>query len=485
MDSGHLTRRAMMVSVVTAPLAVLFPAALLNASTEPSISHPKVCTDKRCDDTKMLQSLLDRRGTVHLTRSYVITATLFISSHTQIVGDADAQIVWRGPDDHSVIQSSSDPGAEPVTTDILLSGFEVIGDSRIYRNPSQVAICFYKTANVTIRGLTVHGFGGSGIRWGNSFADTRHILVEQCTVYDCWAGDGIQGSGREICIRNNKIGINGNEGINFGDSGIAIIFDFEAATNPDSQHSSNIAITGNTIVGNLQSSKNARPERTQTGIAIGPFKSDAKADLLIADNRIASCNVSIWLIVMRDVIIANNVIGPHLSKFTGNVRLDGISQFSITGNDIAINDAGSGPDFSAIFLNAGRSVFGSSQFDANVEHFGVEDNTIRGAGRFAGVRLSFGHMRTSPKFISRVADGSIRANRFVGLEFPVAFAPESGEPAYVCENMTLRNNTIDDSARALAVVNGNHWQYVNLQLLENVKPPHLRDLAGTGLKNKH
>lgn len=202
-------------------------------------------------DHALLQAALDRRGIVRLNRSYVIDKPLTVRGDTQIIGNAavrgQARIVWHGPPAQPILRDGSVVNSAEVNHNILLQDFEIAGNSG--GDPGQIGIEFYRTGNVTIRNLTVHGVGGSGIRWGNSMADTTDILVERCRVYNCRAGDAIQGGGRRITIRDNIIGRE-DGARSFGDTGIALLTDFEVRTNPaPMRYPEEAAITGNTIVG--------------------------------------------------------------------------------------------------------------------------------------------------------------------------------------------------------------------------------------------
>jgi hypothetical protein len=441
-------------------------------------------TSEEDSDHALLQAALDRRGVVRLDRSYVIDKPLTVRSDTQITGSAVAQgharIVWRGPPMQPILRDGSVVDPTEVNRNIVLQDFEIVGDGK--GAPEQIGIEFYRTASVTIRNITVHGVGGSGIRWGNSMADTTDILVERCRVYNCRAGDAIQGGGRRIIIRNNIVGR--EDGTHsFGDTGIALLTDFEASTNPAPQrHPVDVTIIGNSIVGNEVLGVTSSYSGSQTGIALGPFAIDHDAAVKIADNQVRRCHVNIWIAVMRGVTLSGNDLGQHSSRLTASLRLDGVSRLRIEGNVIAF--AGSGPDagrdLAAILLNAQRNVFGASTFDADVTDFVIRANEITSAHGGEGIRLAFGQDNRTPRYVSRMGHGMIQGNRFVGIDKPVVFASQYGENPNVCRDVVVRGNVVDGRATSIAFMTGKPAQYRGVIVDRNTAPARVRPYLGTG-----
>lgn len=434
-------------------------------------------------DDEILQSALNRKGAVHLDRTYVITSTLTISGGTQLIGNGDAKIVWKGPASQPILRDSSVANPQHVNRDILLQGFEIVGGSVATGDRGQIAIEFYRTGNVTIRDLIVHGVGGSGIRWGNSYSDTTNIVVENCTVYDCRMGDGIQGSGRGVIIRNNTIGQSGNSRSNFGDTGIALIADFSNLTNPGHLYSSDVTIENNIIIGNYDSKGGYKGigSRAQTGVALGPFTAKALANITISKNVIKSCYVNVWVAVMRNVKIVENMLGPHSSPVTASLRLDGVSGLLVSNNILQLSLRGRGPDYSGIMLTAQRNIFGASVFDTNVDNFVIRSNTILSNLNAEGIRLGFGQINKNPDFVSRIEDGVIEVNKFIGVSNPITFAPQIGETPKVCRNVSIRRNIIDDHATTVVYMAGNPNQYVDVIVHDNITPSRLPIKQGTGV----
>ena len=487
-DGHDTTRRVVLLggggiaSVIVRPITL---QNLLMPSAEDRLqARPHDASSENTSDHALLQAALDRRGIVRLDRSYVIDKPLTVRSGTQIIGDAaakvQARIVWRGSPSLPILRDSSvvDPGE--VNRNIVLQDFEIAGDGR--GHPDQIGIEFYRTGNVTIRNLTVHGVGGSGIRWGNSMADTTDILVERCRVYNCRAGDAIQGGGRRIVVRDNIVGRE-DETYSFGDTGIALLSDFEARTNPaPRQYPVEVAITGNTIVGNESIGGAGRNSGSQTGIALGPFAVDHDAAVKIAGNQIRRCHVNMWIAVMRGVTLTGNELGPHSSPLTASVRLDGVSRLRIEGNVIAlvgpVHDAGR--DLAAILLNAQRNVFGASTFDADVADFVIRANHITSTDGGQGIRLAFGQNNRAPRYVSRMERGEIAGNRFIGVEKPVVFASQYGENPDVCRAVLVRGNVVDERALSIVFMAGKPAQYRGVTVDHNTAPARLPRYLGTG-----
>lgn len=436
--------------------------------------------DAAGNDDDLLQAALDRGGTVRLDRTYVITRTLVMSGNTRLIGNGAARIVWRGPPNQSIICDSSVIDPRRVNRNILIQGIEIDGGRVATGHRDQRAIDFYRTGQVVLRDLVVHGVGGSAICWGNSFADTSDILVERCTVYDCRTGDALQGSGRRIIIRDNVVGKTGATR-SFGDSGIALLMDFNAATNPEGRSSRNVAITGNRITGNHDGTNVTGDGSTaQTGIAIGPFAVDDRADITLARNVVSGCYVNIWLVVLRGVTIVDNDFQPHYAGQTGNIRLDGVSNVKIRNNRFTLKRPAEGSDYAAILLVAMRNVYGASIFDADIHDFVIDGNTLRSGHPATGIRIAFGAAYHRPDYTATVRDGIIMNNTFDGPLTPIILAPATAETPRALRNLNISTNIVVGSAPSLLVLMGQTSQYEMLKLSGNRLSTRMRLITGTG-----
>lgn len=436
--------------------------------------------DAAGNDDDLLQAALDRGGTVRLDRAYVITRTLVLSGNTRLIGSGKARIVWKGPPNQSIICDSSVIDSRRVNRNILIQGIEIDGGSVASGHRDQLAIDFYRTGQVVLRDLVVHGVGGSGIRWGNSFTDTSDILIERCTVYDCRTGDAIQGSGRRIVIRDNVVGKTGAAS-SFGDSGIALLRDFNATTNPGGRSSCDVAITGNRITGNYSGARfTGTGGIAQTGIAIGPFAVDAHADITLARNVVSSCYVNVWLAVLRGATIVDNDFQPHHAGQTGNIRLDGVSDLKIRNNRFTLKRSAEGPDYAAILLQAMRNHYGASTFDADINNFVIDGNTVRSDQPSTGIKIGFGTAYRHPDYTARVGDGAITNNTFDGPLTPVVLAPATGETPRTLRNLTISANIVVGAAPSLLVLMGKTSQYETLKVDGNRLSSRTRTMTGTG-----
>ncbi|WP_294196941.1 right-handed parallel beta-helix repeat-containing protein [uncultured Sphingomonas sp.] len=432
------------------------------------------------DDNDLLQDALDRGGIVRLNRTYVISRTLILSGNTRLIGSGAARIVWKGPPDQSIICDSSVIDPKRVNRNILIQGFEIDGGSVLTGHREQRAIDFYRTGQVVLRDLIVHGVGGSGICWGNSFADTSDIVVERCAVYNCRTGDALQGSGRGIVIRDNIVGKAGAAS-SFGDSGIALLRDFNAATNPEGQTSCDVVITGNRIIGNHEGERfTGIASVTQTGIAIGPFAVEASANITIARNVVSGCYVNVWLAVLSGVSILDNDFKPHHAALSANVRLDGVSNLTIRNNRFALERSADGPDYAAILLQAMRNIYGASTFDANVHDFVIDGNSLQSNQPGTGVRIAFGAAYHQPDYLATVVAGTIVNNTFDGPLTPIILAPATGEtPRTLCD-LTVSANIVAGSSPSFLVLMGKRSQYEMLKVGGNRLPVRMHRISGTG-----
>lgn len=434
------------------------------------------------NDTLKVQAALDARGSILLTRTYSITSTLTMRGNTQLRGNPSAKLVWNGPSSGSILQDSSVVTTSDVNLNILLENFEIDGSSLVSGDASQRAINFYRVGGLTVRGMKIHGVGGSGIHWGGSMADTVGVLIENCQVWDCRQGDAIQGVGRSITIRNNQIGRLGSTTSNFGDTGVALLHDFSAVTNPNVSYSSDVEIANNTIIGNynLAGSYVGNGQQIQTAIAFGPFKIGHAANIRVLRNTVYGCYLNLWGIVMDDVLVAQNNFGSHAATATGNIRFDGVTNLRVQANKITLRLAGTGPDYCAILLVSQRNTYGASVYDADISKYEVTGNTIASINVAQGIRATFEQVNSSPSYISRLIDGKIEDNTFTGVTTPLALAPQTGATANTCSNLVMRGNRPDSAATSLVMAGGTGAQYNATRLLDNPAPANVPPWSGTG-----
>lgn len=480
-ERNRLNRRAFVSGGVKRfTILSLFPLAGLGSVTA---CHASPSVDQNdgnradTDDTSLLQRKLDQRGTVYISRIYTIRSSLYVRGDTRIIGRNGGKIVWAGPPNQSIIRDTSTKDPRAVNRNITIDGFDIVGNGHSVGTKDQFAIEFYRTGNVTIRNLRVYGVGGSAIRWGNSHADTTDVLIEGCTVYRCRSGDAIQGSGRRIVVRNNRIGVAG-ESDNFGDTAIALLMDFEKPTNPESSFSSDVRIHDNIIFGDRRSQ--AAGKQPQTGIAIGPFDPSFKSNISIEGNQIADCHVGIWTVALSNLTVRNNRLLAHKARDTANVRLDSVSDFEMSGNIIYVDSRGAKEGFCAVSINAARSQFGASAFDGDVDKFDIFENDFYSIGKSQGIQISFGARYNQPVYVARISNGRIRQNSFHGNFIPVMLAPSTGETNSVFLNVSIENNQAKCSA-VLVEMRGRRHQYDRV-LVENNKIQASRaQITGTGI----
>ncbi|WP_200911251.1 hypothetical protein [Sphingomonas sp. Leaf62] len=431
------------------------------------------------DDHRMLQSMFDKGGTIILDRTYSITDTLYLSGKTHVRGTNNARIVWIGPANRSIIRDTSTRTPSIHNRNITLENFEIDGGDLVTGGTDQFAIEFYRTGNVILRRLVIHGVGGSGVRWGNSYLDTTDILVENCTIFGCRVGDALQGSGRRIMLRDNVIGTSSSKS-NFGDTGIALLMDFDRTTNPEILYSSQVQIVGNHIQGNYRDTGfTGVGGKAQTGIACGPFSTNFPSSIKIENNRITGCYVNIWLSSMKDVTISENFLGRHYSNLTGNIRLDNISDAEILYNKISTIYPSNNSDTCAILIQSRRIVHGNSIFDGDVKNITIAENIIYGSNS-SGIRIIFGEKNIYPQNISRISDIKITGNSFFGISNPVSLNPVTGETSKTFIGSIISNNISDKRTTTFISILGKKSQYSEIIIQNNQVPDHAILKSGTG-----
>ncbi|MGN7161583.1 right-handed parallel beta-helix repeat-containing protein [Sphingomonas sp. SAFR-052] len=431
------------------------------------------------DDHRTLQSMLNKGGIITLDRTYSVADTLYVSGNTHVRGINNARIVWTGPTNRSIIRDTSTRTSSIRNRNIILENFEIDGGDLATGGADQFAIEFYRTGNVILRRLIIHGIGGSGVRWGNSYLDTTDILVENCTIFDCRLGDALQGSGRRITLRNNNIGTQFSRN-NFGDTGIALLMDFDRISNPEGLYSSQVHIIGNHIRGNHPSFNNSRIfNKAQTGIACGPFNTSFPSFINIERNHIEDCYVNIWISSMRKIIISDNFLEPHYSNLTGNVRLDNVSDTEIYLNKIYITHLADTNESSAITIQSRRSIYGKSVFDGDVSNINIFSNTIFGY-KSSGIRFEFGEKNTNPPHISKIDAVHINGNFFIGIRYPVIVAPVTGETPDTFSYLSVTNNSSDIDTETFITFLGRKSQYRKIVIHQNEIPNRSTLMSGTG-----
>lgn len=432
-------------------------------------------------DYALLQGKLNDGGTVLLDRVYYIPTTLYVSGNTQVRGRGGAKLVWVGSPNQSILKDTSLRDSSIRNDNILLEDFEIDGGNLATGSKDQLAIEFYRTRNITIRRLTVHGVGGSGIRWGNSFIDTINVVVENCTIYDCRVGDALQGSGRQIVLRNNVIGTQTSRS-SFGDTGIALLMDFDRKTNPDSLFSNQVKILGNQILGNYRDTGfTGVGGRMQTGIACGPFSVGFSSDITIQDNIISGCYVNIWLTSMSNITIGDNTLKKHYSNLTGNLRLDNVSNVHIYKNKIDVSYPSNNSGACAILLHSRRSIYGNSVFEGKISDISIENNIINGI-KSCGIRMEFGEINIHPHYISRIDNVVVSGNNFYGVKNPVFLAPVTGETLKTFTGLTVEDNISDNQTSDFITMLGRKSQYSQIKIRKNSLPNGATLMSGTGTR---
>lgn len=431
------------------------------------------------DDHRILQSMFDKGGVIVIDRTYLVADTLYLSGNTHVRGINNARIVWTGPADRSIIRDTSTRTPSTRNRNITLENFEIDGGDLVTGRADQFAIEFYRTGNVVLRHLVIHGIGGSGVRWGNSYLDTTDIIVEYCTIFDCQLGDALQGSGRRITIRNNIIGTSSSKS-NFGDTGIALLIDFDRVSNPLSLYSSNVLIIENRIQGNYDNTGfTGIGGKAQTGIACGPFNIDFSSSIKIEKNYITGCYVNIWLSSMKDIVVSNNFLGRHFSDLTGNTRLDNVSNAEISYNKIYCFYSTEHDKSCAILITSRRSIYGNSMFDGNVSNITISENIIHGS-KSNGVRFEFGEINVDPHHISIITNVNITGNSFFGVRFPIILAPVTGDTPRTFTDVVISNNTSDIATQEFMIFFGRKSQYRRITIRGNNIPDRATLVSGTG-----
>lgn len=362
---------------------------------------------------------------------------------------------WHGPITGATIIDSSRVDPDNVNLDFCIRDFEVACNS--YSNNALYGIRAYRTGRCQYKNLYIHDVGGSLLLWGVSQADTKDVLIENCVFERAYNGDGAQGIGRRVNVKNCYA-------FSCGDTAYALLYDVEPRTNPTYKFTSTVTFDNCIAEGEYDSSGTftgtGRP--TQLGFSFGPFNVDANINVSIINCTCEGLYQNVWMAVFNKLKLIGNTFKSHANITTCGVRLDGIGGATIDDNEFETLLPGTDDYYGALFLNAQRNTYGSSVFDAS------NINTILVSNRFVG--------NNTPGVIAAVDTVhpvsieilTASGNNFKGINRPIQLKPLTSAGIGVFKDMNFVGNTADSAAIAFITAQGNPAQYVNVAMASNV-----------------
>jgi len=434
------------------------------------------------DDTAALQKWLNRGGLLRAAGLYKFSTTLTISqNNTSIVFAQGSKLTWAGGTTGNLIQDISATTPTSSVQGLYIEGLEL--DGATFATGSTTGVNFYRVGNLTMKRCKLYNFGASGLCWGNSYADTINVLIEDVLVYNCRTGDAIQGSGRNVYHKRCVAGIEGATTGGFGDTGMALLRDFSATTNPSALMSSDILYEDCVAYGNWNSSGIyvGGSNTNQTGFAIGPFAVGSEANIKLVRCKTRNCYVSGFFSVYDGMIIEDCDFGYPGAVDTGNIVIEGVTRFRMTGsNRIALRHASGGSGYCALRLQGSAFTYGASRFDANLDDTYVDGLVIKSNVAVPGIIFDFAAEFTTPTFQGKIQRAYFGANRFQGCSVCYQFSPITGNGTAVCDDVEIAGSMCGSTTTTFATFGGNAAQFGDTRLIFNKVPAAVNLLTGTG-----
>lgn len=415
------------------------------------VDGPKVDPTGVIDSTKGIQAALDDGVGCMPDGRFKFSETLVWNGKLNWSGNGPGRTIleWHGPITGSVIHDSSRVDPEKVNLDYCIEGIEVACNS--YSNNSLYGIRAYRTGRCQYKNLYIHDVGGSLLLWGVSQADTKDVLIENCIFERAYNGDGAQGIGRRVVVRDCYA-------YGCGDTCYAILYDVESRTNPTYKFASTITFDNCVAEGEYDASGTftgaGRP--TQLGFSFGPFNIDAELNCSIINCTCENLYQNVWMVVFNKLKLSGNTFKQHANRTTGGVRLDGVGNASIRGNFFETKLPSGGDYYCSLLLNAQRNEYGSSIFDAS------NDGTALGKNTFTNDNQPAIIIAADPTYNTNVADLTSSGNVFRGVNLPYQFKPLISTGTGIFKNINISGDTVDAAAVAYITAMGNPAQYENV-----------------------
>jgi len=412
------------------------------------------------DGSTGIQAWLNLRGDLYApSGTFKFSVILVVYGNTRIEGAGPGVTIfkWYGATSGNIIQDSSRVTSTDINLNIELSDFEL--DCNTYAVGTTTGINFWRVGKSKFHNLYIHDCGASLFNYGVSHADTVDIEITKCRLSNARTGDGVQGYGRRVSLRDNYA-------YNIGDTAYAVLGDASAVTNPTSAFIPDVVHDNCVAEGTYNDSGvyvgTGRVE--QLGFAAGPaYAIGAQARIVMQNCKAFHLYTNAWFIVFDGLWLEGNDFRAHANTLTGGVRLDGVRKAKIQGNDFELSFASGGADYSALLLKAQRNIYGAFTFDASNKSIVIDDNTFTSTP----TGLPAIALTVDPAVSVTQSDMAIGDNTFVGINKPIQMLPASGSGTGLINRISVNGNTADSSAVALVTMNGATGQYVDVNVKDN------------------
>ncbi len=324
--------------------------------------------------------------------TYTITTPIVIKSGTQLSGEGIGKSIISHLHSVTNLYGITDTTTQTVSSDnIILKDFEIQGDSQLTVGSATMGINLKNVNNLLLTHVKVGGFRDFGIRPGTAIAGSggvgaRGNKVVECIVDGVGGGDAYQHTGYDTQFIRNIAR-------NYTDTGFA--------AGPDSFGISIFGMESGVLYdGNIIDGTTTGTPLNQLGYAFGPHSPTFNADIKIVNSTIRNCVQGFWGVSFSGLNMHNNSFYAGAATASGNVRLDGVSNFSITGGLIQgiQSGSGTGPDVAAIQFNSQRFTYGASIFDANTANGYVGGGLVIQAPLTNAIVIDVTNAVTGPSF---------------------------------------------------------------------------------------
>lgn len=408
------------------------------------------------DSSAAIQAALDLQGAIYIPAgTYRIATTLVFKGDSEIFGDGPGISIlkWYGANTSTVMEDSSVATTTDINLNVTIRDLEIDGNS--YATGSTFGLKCYRVGYATFSNLYIHDCGSSLLRWGYSQADTRDVNIVNCRLEYARTGDACQGVGTNITHSNCRA-------FSAGDTAFALLYDFDATTNPSGLYSKNVSFTNCVAVGQYNSSGvyTGAGATSQTGFAVGPFSVGADAYVSMVDCVCEALYLNAFMTVFDKLTVTNCFFKPAAATDTGGVRIDGVSTAIFTGNTFENAFVGTGANFCSLLFDARRFTYGASNFDAAARYITVSGNVFQGNSNEAVI------FACDPAYAT-VSDVTISGNTFVGHTDPIQFLPATGTGSSIFSTVSINGNTANSSATVFVYAAGAAPQYSGVTISAN------------------
>lgn len=393
-----------------------------------------------------------------LAKTYTITTSIVVANTTKIIGEGVGKSIishtYSAPTPYAITDATTQAAS---ISGVVLQGFTLSGDS--FSQAADTRGINLKNVNDTlIQDVQIGGFSYFGLRICSAVDQivgtgkgARNNKAVRVIVDGIRAGDAFQHSGYDTeyvsCTARN-----------YGDTGFAV--------GPDSfgVGATGLAI-GSTYVDCIADGQTSGTTANQIGFAWGPYVPGFRADIRMTNCTTRNCNIALWGVTFDGLTITDCFFYDSASTNTGNVRLDGVRYFSITGGLIrGCKTTGTG-DASALLLNSARFSYGASDFDSSTTYGFIGGGIRIDSNDVPGIIVTVGATVSTPTFKPTSNNIIFSDINFGGAATSIAYMPLVNDADMILNHQITR---CTKSSGAWISANGGDSVYSGILFKDNM-----------------